>query len=45
VPTGRVSIEDVIYFIVQELGIKPLQEDWKTILEEERQPFMRDKTW
>jgi hypothetical protein len=45
IPTGRVAIEDVIYFLIDELGVKPLKSDWREILSGVRQPFMTHKTW
>ena len=45
IPTGRVAFEDVIYFLISELGISPLKEDWPSILAQVRKPFMAYKTW
>lgn len=45
VPTGRVPIEDVIWFCIQELGVTPLHRNWKNIILEAREAFMKYKTW
>jgi len=45
VPTGRVPIEDVVFFAIQELGVEPLQRSWKDIILEAREAFMKHKTW
>ena len=45
IPTGRVAFEDVIYFMIQELGVPPLQRDWKDVIAQTRQPFMVEKSW
>ncbi len=45
IPTGRVAIEDIIYFIIKELQVRPRTEDWQEILAEVRKPFMEHKTW
>lgn len=45
IPTGRVAIEDVIYFLIKELRIHPGTDDWQEILAEVRKPFMDYKTW
>lgn len=38
-PTGRVPLEDVIYFLISDLGIPPLQKNWQEILQEAKQPL------
>jgi hypothetical protein len=45
IPTGRVAFEDVIYFLISELGVHPLKEDWRNVLATVRKPFMDYKTW
>jgi hypothetical protein len=45
IPTGRVAIEDVVYFLIEDLGVKPLKPDWKEVLARVRQQFMNYKSW
>jgi hypothetical protein len=45
IPTGRVPLEDVIRFAVQEINITPRQADWQTVLDETEDIFIANKTW
>jgi hypothetical protein len=45
VPTGRVPIEDVVWFAVKELGVQPLNKKWERVLADARNAFMLYKTW
>lgn len=45
VPSGRVSVEDVISFLISELGVPPLRLDWKDTIATTRQAFMTYKSW
>lgn len=39
-PTGTVSVEAVLRFAIEELGVQPLQPDWRaTLAETERNPI------
>ncbi len=44
-PTGRVSIEEVLRFAVRELGVIPINDNWRTILDETEKDFKAKKTW
>jgi hypothetical protein len=45
VPTGRVAFEEVVRFIILELGADPNREDWKEILAESEARFKKFRTW
>ena len=45
IPSGRVALEDVIEWLIIELEIKPLREDWKEILQGTREKFKQSRTW
>lgn len=45
IPSGRVPLEDVIEWLIVELDVKPLQEDWQTVLKETREKFKQNWTW
>jgi hypothetical protein len=48
IPSGRVSVEDVVAFLIDELGVKPTkhrQTSWRDSLAKLRQLFYRFKTW
>jgi hypothetical protein len=47
-PTSRVSIEAVIRYLIDELGVAPLREhreDWREMLAEVEQAFIDNRTW
>jgi hypothetical protein len=45
IPTGRVPLEDVVYFAIRELGVKPLRDDWEATIASARERFIRYKSW
>jgi hypothetical protein len=48
VPSGRVSIEDVVSYLIEELEAKPtgpFKTKWKTVIDTTRTLFERVKTW
>lgn len=48
VPTGRVLIEDLVHFLVRELGVKPTPPrtaDWQDVIASARQNVMACKSW
>jgi len=42
IPTGRMSLELVIWNLINDWGAKPRSEDWKAILEESAEDFDED---
>ena len=45
VPTGRVLVEDVVVFLISELGVTPLNAEWEKVIREKRHGFMSYKSW
>ncbi len=45
VPTGRVSVEAVIRFLITELHVRPLRADWGVILAANEAEFGAKRTW
>jgi len=45
IPTGRVPLEDVIRFSIQETNISPRESEWSAILEETEAIFRNNRTW
>lgn len=45
IPTGRVPVEDIVSFLISELGVTPLNPDWEKIIQEKRHDFMSNKSW
>ncbi len=45
IPTGRVSLEAVVRFLIAELGVTPLREDWQPLLERNEREFVQKRTW
>lgn len=39
IPTGRVSIESIVRFAIEELGVEPLIETWRDVLDRGEQQF------
>ncbi len=44
-PAGRVALEDVVEFLINELGVVPCKENWQQVLETTRKRFEALKTW
>lgn len=45
VPTGRVSLEAVVAFLIRELGVRPLRPDWDDVLAANQAAFDAKRTW
>lgn len=46
IPSGRVPIEDVVHFLIEELRIvSPRRYDWNEVVSKARENFMRNKSW
>lgn len=45
IPSGRVALEDVIEWLIVELEVKPIRDDWQKVLHDTREKFKRNKTW
>jgi hypothetical protein len=45
VPSGRVPLEDVVWFVIEELGVEPLRADWNKLTAFARKRFMEHKSW
>ncbi len=46
IPTGRVSFEAVVRFLIDELAVEPIRDDdWRTMLDRNEQVFDRQQTW
>lgn len=43
--TGRIAIEDVLLLAIEEFGVKPLRDDWRTVLMSGRAQFHRWRSW
>ena len=39
VPSGWVTVEEVIRFLIHELGVRPRTRDWDTVLQKSEQKF------
>ncbi|MBB5785996.1 hypothetical protein [Jiangella mangrovi] len=44
-PSGRVSLEDVVEFAITDLGVTPLRDDWQTVIDNTRALFEKHRTW
>lgn len=39
IPSGRVVLIDIIYWLISELHVKPLRADWESVLHEARTTY------
>jgi hypothetical protein len=44
-PTGRVSLESVVRFLIHDLEVIPRRPDWERVLEQHEQAFRQERTW
>lgn len=44
-PTGRVSLEAVVRFLVDELAVEPIRPDWAAVLTSTEAEFHRRRSW
>jgi hypothetical protein len=44
-PTGRVSIESVIRFAIEDLDVVPRRSDWASVLDRHEEVFRRERSW
>jgi hypothetical protein len=44
-PTGRVSIEAVIRFLIEDLEVAPLRDDWRAVLDRHEDLFRQTRSW
>ena len=45
VPTGRVSLEAVVRFLIVELGVALRRDDWEDVLADGERRFAERRTW
>jgi hypothetical protein len=45
IPSGRVALEDVVHWLIDELKVKPLRDDWESVLSEAKAHFKHNQTW
>lgn len=45
IPTGRVPLEDIVRMLIDDLGARPLRDDWRDVLALTRATFEQERTW
>jgi hypothetical protein len=45
VPMGHVTRQAVLRFAIDELGVEPLREDWRAVLDATERAYLADRTW
>lgn len=45
IPTSRVAFEEIIRFLIVDLGVEPIREDWAATLDEAMRAFLRWRRW
>lgn len=44
-PTGRVSLEEVLRLLIMDFAVRPLRKDWSAVLSENQARFATYRTW
>lgn len=44
-PSGRILLEDVIWFLVSEIGVEPARNDWIEVIKKHMIAFQSDRSW
>lgn len=44
-PTGRISLEQFLRFLIVELKVKPLRNDWEPVLRRTEGPYVQHRSW
>ncbi len=44
-PTGRIALEDLLVYLIDEMGAKPAHHGWRDVLKKTREAFKRNKSW
>lgn len=44
-PTGRVSFEEIVRFLIEEVEVEAIRDDWRETLDEVEQRFRTYRTW
>jgi hypothetical protein len=45
IPTDRISLEEVLRFLIEELGIEPLTDKWDEVLTSTYEKYKKYRTW
>jgi hypothetical protein len=45
IPTGRVSFEEVVRFLIEEMRVVPTREDWQAVIADTERRFREFRTW
>ena len=45
IPTGRVALEEVVLFLIEDLDVEPRREDWRDVLASSYERFRTYSTW
>lgn len=45
IPTGRVPLEDIVRFAIEELNVEARDTNWRNVLEETEAVFRENRTW
>lgn len=45
IPSGRVSFEEVVRFLIEDLRVRPQRDDWSAVLDRVESRFKKFRTW
>jgi hypothetical protein len=44
-PTGRISLEDLLIYLIDEMRARPVRDNWRDVLKQTREAFKKNKSW
>lgn len=45
VPTGRIPLERVVRFLIEEIGVTPIRDTWREVLDDGERTFVERTSW
>lgn len=45
IPTGRIALEHVVRFLIEEVGVVPIRENWREVLDAGERAFVDRASW
>jgi hypothetical protein len=44
-PTGRISVEDVLQLLIEQFKVRPIRQDWQKVLKRTKAGYEKFRTW
>lgn len=45
IPTGRIPLEHVVRFLIEEVGVTPIRDNWREVLDDGERAFVERASW